>query len=798
MLTTKTELIRVYGTVQGVGFRPTVCRLAKSYGLFGDVCNDGEGVLIRVLGNESEITDFLKKLWQECPPLGRIIKITRQPYQGELKCDNFVITQSFNSQVKTTIPPDTATCPKCQEEIFSPYSRYYRYPFTNCTHCGPRFSIIDALPYDRYSTSMGAFSMCEECCKEYKNIENRRFHAQPIACHTCGPKAWLERADGKPVTAYMFSMLDDMDAVCTLLQKGEIVAIKGIGGFHLACDATNNTAVQKLRERKRRRRKPFAIMARDTNIIKQYCYVSLQEEELLVSSAAPIVLLQAKQFQPIHTTINKKLEIHPLSCLIAPGQNSLGFILPYTPLHHLIFRRIHQPIVLTSGNISDYPQCIDNDEAKEKLSKVADYFVFHNRDIVNRVDDSVVRVVNNKLQTLRRSRGYIPEPINLPPGFTNIPQVLAMGGELKNTFCLLKNGQAILSQHLGNLEHVAAFDTYQETLKLYLNLFEHQPQVIAVDKHPDYLASKQGSKMAVANQISIEYIQHHHAHIAACMVENHIPLNSPPILGIVFDGLGYGEDGTLWGGEFMLATYQQFQRLATFKPIPMIGGEKAIKEPWRNAYSHLISALGWDKLTHRYGELAILKVLKSKPLTLLNLAIEKQINSPLTSSVGRLFDAVAATIGICSEEISYEGEAAIEIEALAQNHISSNSEEKRSYVFTTKVLDKMLHIDSRPMWQSLLDDLQNQVPIGVIAAKFHNGLVKIIVKLAEHLCQEYTVTKVAFTGGVFQNSILLERVKTGLESMGINVIDHSLIPPNDGGLSLGQAIIAAAKFIKSR
>ena len=794
----KTESIRVRGTVQGVGFRPTVYRLAKACGLFGDVCNDGKGVLIRVLGKESAITEFVAKLQQECPPLGKITQLIRQPYQGELKCDDFVITHSVNSQVKTAISPDAATCPQCQQEIFSLYSRYYRYPFTNCTHCGPRLSIIRAIPYDRCNTSMGGFPMCNECNKEYEDIENRRFHAQPTACHICGPQAWLERADGKPITASMFSMLDDVDAVCTLLQKGKIVAIKGIGGFHLACDATNDTVVRKLREGKLRYHKPFALMARDIDIIKQYCHVSPQEEELLISPAAPIVLLRAKELIVADITTEKKQETRPLSDSIAPGQNRLGFMLPYTPLHHLILNRMHQPIVFTSGNISDEPQCLDNDEAKEKLGKIADYFIFHNRDIVNRVDDSVVRVTDNKLQTLRRARGYAPEPINLPPGFTNIPPVLAMGGELKNTFCLLKDGQAILSQHLGDLENAAAFNAYQETLNLYLNLFEHEPEIVAIDKHPEYLSSKLGKQLAVANKIHIKYIQHHHAHIAACMAENHLPLDSSPILGIAFDGLGYGEDGTLWGGEFLLADYQQFQRLATFKPMAMVGGTKAIKEPWRNTYSQLNSAFDWDKLIQDYGEIAIIKLLKNKPLTLINRAIEQQLNSPLTSSVGRLFDAVAAAISICSEEVTYEGQAAIEMENIAQKHISSNSEETLSYAFNTENLGNIYCIDSMLMWQSLLDELQHKVAPEIIATKFHNGLVKIIVKLAEKLCQEHGIKQVALTGGVFQNQIILKQVKIGLQDMGLNVIIHSLIPPNDGGLSLGQAIIAAANSSKSR
>ncbi|MEH2347803.1 MAG: carbamoyltransferase HypF [Nostoc sp.] len=777
-----TEEIRVRGTVQGVGFRPTVYRLAKACGLRGDVCNDGEGVLIRVSGSEEAITKFVARLQTECPPLAKINQLTRTPYEGELNFNNFVISTSVSNGIKTEITPDAATCLQCQQEIFDPFSRFYRYPFTNCTHCGPRLSIIRAIPYDRCNTSMSAFVVCPECAKEYHNVENRRFHAQPVACHVCGPTAWLERADGKSVTASMFSMLDDVDAVCTLLQKGEIVAIKGLGGIHLACDATQETVVQKLRQRKKRYHKPFALMARDIEIIEQYCTVNAKEKELLTSSAAPIVLLQAT---------DKKL----VAPSIASGQNTLGFMLPYTPLHHLILRRMNRPIVLTSGNIADEPQCIDNDEAREKLDKIADYFLFHNREIINRVDDSVVRVFGDKVQTIRRARGYAPAPISLPPGFDNVPQILAMGSELKNTFCLLREGEAILSQHLGDLENVAAFNAYQETLNLYLNLFEHQPEIIAIDKHPEYLSSKLGKKLAKTNQIPIHQIQHHHAHIAACMAENEIPLDSPPVLGIALDGLGYGDDGTLWGGEFLLADYRKFKRLATFKPVAMIGGEQAIYQPWRNIYAHLVAAKLLDDCEQKYTDLEIVKFLKNKPLKLLNQLIEKKINSPPASSVGRLFDAVAAAIGIYRDECSYEGQAAIALEAIVDVSSLNNDKETLIYPFSFSFSDSIYCIDPRPMWQALLNDLQQQIPQPVIAAKFHKGLANAIVEMVKHLCQENLINQVALTGGVFQNCILLQQVTKQLQTLGIKVLTHSLVPANDGGLSLGQAMIATAQLI---
>lgn len=477
-------------------------------------------------------------------------------------------------------------------------------------------------------------------------------------------------------------------------------------------------------------------------------------------------------------------------------------MLPYTPLHHLILKRMNRPIVLTSGNFSDEPQCIDNEEACVKLGKIADYVLLHNREIVNRIDDSVVRVINNRVQTMRRARGYAPAPINLPTGFERIPQILAMGSELKNTFCLLRDGKAILSQHLGDLENAVSFQSYQETLNLYLNLFEYKPDAIAVDLHPDYLSTKLGQELASANQdghgfpVSLTYIQHHHAHIASCMAENGVPLNSTPVLGIALDGLGYGEDGTLWGGEFLLADYRQFQRVATFKPVPMVGGTKAIKEPWRNTYAQLLSAFDWQDLKQKYGNLDIVNFLETKPLTLLNQLIDKGIHSPLTSSVGRLFDAVAAAIGLCREQSSYEGQAAIELEALVDSKILHNRENSYSYPFDINLLNNTYCIDSRPMWQALLDDLQQQIPQAVIATKFHQTLAHTIVKTVSRISKKNAIKSVFLSGGVFQNCILLEQVSNQLYTLGFNVFTHSQIPCNDGGLSLGQAVIAAARLIR--
>ncbi len=466
-------------------------------------------------------------------------------------------------------------------------------------------------------------------------------------------------------------------------------------------------------------------------------------------------------------------------------------MLPYTPLHHLILKRMERPIVLTSGNLSDEPQCINNDEAREKLGKIADYFLLHNRDIVNRIDDSVVRVVGDKLQTIRRARGYAPSTITLPDGFKAAPHILAMGSELKNTFCLLRDGEAILSQHLGDLENAAAFNAYQDTLNLYLNLFEHKPEAIAIDQHPEYLSTKLGRELAAANNLKLYQIQHHHAHIAACMAENHLPLDTQPVLGIALDGLGYGEDGTLWGGEFLLADYRSYKRLGTFKPVAMIGGEQAIYQPWRNTYAHLTAAFNWQDLNQKYSDLDLLTFLAQKPLNLLNQMVEKRINSPLASSCGRLFDAVAAAIGICREECSYEGQAAIEMEAL----IDINSlNDTPGYPFEMGILNSIPYLEPRPMWQALLDDLQQQISQSVIATKFHQGLANAIADMVTRLCDRYFINQVVLSGGVWQNSALLDLISKRLQVKGITVLTHSIVPPNDGGLSLGQAAIAAAIF----
>ena len=789
--------IRVRGTVQGVGFRPTVFKLAHHYGITGSVLNDGDGVLIEAFAEQSALADFVQAIEQNSPPLARIEEITHTILSKlpEQIPTAFAINKSQGSEAKTNISADAATCAACVEDVFSPFSRRFRYPFTNCTHCGPRLSIVKAIPYDRAMTSMAKFPMCSDCQKEYEDPDDRRFHAQPNACHVCGPRAWLERSDGKAVCIESMTHLDDVDAAATLIQRGEIVAIKGIGGFHLACDASNEKAVAQLRERKLRFHKPFALMARDLDVIKQYCQISEAEEALLKHHGAPIILLE--QTDELEQTEKK------LAPAVAPGQKTLGFMLPYTPLHHLLMKRLNKPIVLTSGNLSDEPQCIDNNEAREQLGKIADFFLLHDREIVNRLDDSVVRAkADGTCEILRRARGYAPSPIKLPPGFESAPETLAMGGELKNTFCLLQDNRAIVSQHMGDLEEAKTYEDYKKNLALYQNCFQFKPTRLAIDFHPEYLASKLGQKMAEENNLALDQIQHHHAHIASCLADNGWPQKAGPVMGVALDGLGYGLDETFWGGEFLLADYGSFERLATFKPVAMLGGAQAIREPWRNTYAHLMAEMGWPRYKMDYEEIELTRFLESKPLAAFNSMLKASSNAPLASSCGRLFDAVAAAMGICRDRTSYEGQAAIEMEALVDQTVLTEESDLLAYPFAIPRLKTgMPYIEPLAMWQALLGDLTLDTAPGVMAARFHKGLAKAIVAMIDKLCyQEESrwLSVVALSGGVFQNQLLLKQVRERLLAKGYVVLSHQQVPTNDGGISLGQAVISAAKQIEKK
>ena len=779
---------RVRGRVQGVGFRPAVCRIARELGLAGEVLNDGDGVLLRVGGNEHSVAALLDGIRRRLPRLAQIDRIESRQYGGELPRE-FRIAESEGGGVHTQIAPDAAICPACTAELRDPRGRRFRYPFTNCTHCGPRLSIITAIPYDRATTTMAEFALCETCLAEYRNPDDRRFHAEPIACPDCGPAAALIALDdaAPPLAAEV----DPIETAAGLIRAGEIVAVKGLGGYHLACDATNANAVARLRRAKQRDAKPFALMARDLEVIRGYCAVTAEEESQLTSVAAPIVLLRADGALRLPETI-------------APGLRTLGFMLPTTPLHLLLFADFAVPLVMTSGNLSEEPTVIDDADARRRLGSIAAYVIVHDRPIANRVDDSVVRIMDGKSRLLRRARGFAPAPVKLPAGFERAPEVLAMGGELKATFCLVKDGQAILSQHQGDLENAPTFDDYRNSLTLYRRLFDHAPASLIVDRHPDYMSSKFARAEAESRGLPLVEVQHHHAHVAACLAENGYPLDAPPVLGIALDGLGFGDDGELWGGEFLLADYRGYERLACLKPVAMPGGARAAREPWRNLYAHLLAAIGWDAFTARCSGLDVQTYLSAKPRALLDIMIAKGINAPPTSSCGRLFDAVAAVLGVCRERQAYEGEAAACLEALAEDALRSGGCNDACYPFRLRRLPQndLLQLDPSPLWHAIIDDLADGVPANTIALRFHRGLARALVEAAERISARTTqmtrLDTVALSGGSFQNRILFESVAATLRDAGFDVLAHAEVPTNDGGLALGQAAIGAARLTGTR
>ena len=789
--TTEALEIRVRGRVQGVGFRPTVWRFARDLALAGEVHNDAQGVLIRVRGPRVALDSLLERLEREPPPLAHIESVESRAFEGQLP-EEFSIVESVSGTARTEVSPDAAMCAACAQEIFDPFSRRYRYPFTTCTHCGPRLTIVTGVPYDRAQTTLSGFDLCPDCAREYRNPADRRFHAETTACQRCGPRARLERLDGAAMSFDQHSMLDEVDAVGTLIQKGEIVALKGLGGFHLACDATSAAAVARLRTLKHRDAKPFALMARDLDTIRRYCAIDSEEERALTGPAAPIVLLAANG--PEH-----------LPESVAPGLCTLGFMLPTTPLHALVLRRLSIPVVMTSGNLSDEPQVTVDAEARRRLSGIATYALLHDRDIANRVDDSVVRLMGGRVRSLRRARGLAPGELRLPEGFEEAPPLLAYGAHLKSTFCLVRDGAAILSQHQGDLEDALTFDDYRKNLALFTQLFDHRPVALAADKHPEYLSTKLARDRSGSSRLPLALVQHHHAHIAACLAENARPLNAPPVLGIALDGIGYGDGGEIWGGEFLLADYRRSERLATFKPVAMLGGHQAGREPWRNLYAHLMAEIGWAELTMNFAGLGVYQALAAKPRGLLDAMRNDGVNSPPASSCGRLFDAVAAAVGICRERQAYEGEAASRLEAIVDRDVLANGDELLDYPFTVPRLkgSRLPYIEPVGVWNAILGDLILGTPAGVIAARFHRGLAKVIVKLANKLAARDAeggprFDTVALSGGCFQNRVLFEEVQRRLGEAGFTVLAHAQVPAGDGGLSLGQAAIASAWWISQQ
>ncbi|QKV17329.1 carbamoyltransferase HypF [Oricola thermophila] len=758
--------IRVRGLVQGVGFRPHVWRLAREAGLAGHVLNDGAGVEIEAWGDEVLLDAFMERLEAEAPPLARIDGIGHERLEGAPQIAEFSIAESAEGVVSTGVVPDAATCPQCLAEVMAPADRRYGYAFTNCTHCGPRLSIVRAIPYDRASTSMAVFEMCPDCAREYADPADRRFHAQPNACPTCGPNVWLEDVSG------IVDCTDPIAETAARLKAGGIAAIKGIGGFHLACDATSEDAVAELRNRKRRGAKPLAVMAKDTSQIRRFCAVTEAELELLQATSAPIVLLPKSG--------------EPLAPSVAPGQRRVGFMLPYTPLHHLLLTAADVPLVITSGNLSNEPQAIENEEARTKLSGIADCWLMHDRDIVNRLDDSVMRVDVPGSQVLRRARGLAPEPIPLAVEFASAPPVLAAGGELKSTFCLLSGGNAVVSQHLGDLEEAATHADYRKAIALYRDIFRFEPEVVAVDLHPDYLSTQWGEALASETGARLVRVQHHHAHMASCLAEHGIEPGDDQTLGIILDGLGFGTDGTIWGGEILLGGYDGFERAARFDPVALPGGAQAMREPWRNLVAQLASAFG-DGWRSRIAGTAAEKTLRDKPTDTIEQMVARGINAPLSSSAGRLFDAVAAALGICPDRQEYEGQAAMEMEALAEPWL----ERAGGYPAGIAKQGNMRTISWQPLWDALARDLDKGVEPGLIAAKFHCGIASALAGTAIEIAETSNAFRIALSGGVMQNRILTGLLHATLAGRGFEVLVQARVPANDGGLSLGQAVIAA-------
>jgi hydrogenase maturation protein HypF len=776
--------MRVSGLVQGVGFRPFVWRLAHELSLVGDVSNDFDGVLIHCAGPSAIVDAFIRRIEIERPEHARIDSVDVTDTGHALIATSFEIVASARRGAATALVPDMATCEACLAEIADPTQRRYGYAFTNCTYCGPRLSIIERAPYDRDSTSMRVFAMCANCRAEYTNPSDRRFHAQPIACPNCGPRLQLNRigasignppADGDPI-----------QRTAQLLRDSQIVAIKGLGGFHLACDATNAPTVAKLRARKVRFSKPFAIMMLNLDVVRRYCNVSEAEAALLRAREAPIVLLEASDRERLPTEI-------------AHGLTTLGVMLPYTPLHHRLLAEFNGPLVMTSGNLSDEPQCTDNNEAGQRLARIADYQLDHDRRIINRIDDSVLRIIGGRPSVLRRARGFAPASLPLPKGFAEAPPLVAMGGELKSTFCFIAGGLATVSQHLGDLENASTFDDFRTTLDLYLQLFEHNPRVCAVDLHPDYLSRKLGETLSQGGAWQLSEVQHHHAHVAACLAENNVPLDAPPSLGIVLDGLGYGTGGALWGCEFLLADYRTFRRVASLNPAAMPGGAAAIREPWRNTVAQIVGAMTWDEFKSVSANTSLYHYLAAKPVQAISSLIRSGVNSPPASSAGRLFDAVAGALGVAADRQSYEGEAAALLEALAASVGVNAKNDSNSYpvVLMTRPTEEVRLIETAPMWRALLRDLVAGTPAPVVAARFHYWLAASVSEVAIEvlgLSPDCTRT-VVLSGGCFQNKLLLEEVKRRLEDNGVRVLFHAIVPANDGGLSLGQAVVAAARCL---
>lgn len=750
--------IAIQGTVQGVGFRPFVWGLASSLDLGGFVHNGGGEVRIEVEGEGPSLDQFVARLLSEPPPLAKIERWTctaREP-RGERR---FRIESSrFELEGSIAIAPDAATCEQCLRELFDPRDRRYRYPFLNCTNCGPRLTIVRSVPYDRERTTMASFAMCPACRAEYENPADRRYHAQPIACAVCGPRLAAVRSNG--------DRLAEADEALSLfartIARGEIGAMKGIGGYQLVCDARNCTAVAELRRRKQREEKPLAVMARDLAAAAQLCEIDCKAQALLSSVGRPIVLLKKK---PGTSIANE----------VAPGNPFLGIMLPYTPLHHLLLHDLgDMPLVMTSGNRSDEPIAYQETDVMERLAGIADLFLIHDRPIHIRCDDSVTRIVDGRESPVRRSRGAAPHAIRLPQACP--VAILAVGGQMKGTFALAEQGRAILSHHLGDLDHFEAYRAFERDVALYEQLFSIRPQCLAHDLHPDYASTRYATNRAAEEGIPAVAIQHHHAHMASCMAEHGL---SGPVIGVSFDGTGYGTDGAIWGGEFLVGDYRAFRRAAHLRYVGLPGGERAVREPWRMAVAHLLDA-GIEPAS-------AMSRLDADAVRIIEQMLQRKFNSPPTSSAGRLFDAVASLTNL-RDSVSFEGQAAMQLEWLA-----SESSEQQTYTCEiSHGSSGIAEIDTRPIIRAIVDDLRRGVEASAVARRFHNAMASMIADTCSRIREETGIETAVLSGGVFMNALLATGAEASLRRGGFDVYRHRQVPPNDGGLSLGQVVIATA------
>ncbi len=747
--------IRVTGVVQGVGFRPFVYALAKRFSLSGWVRNTSAGVLIEVDGTEKALENFVAALTEQAPPLARIDDVQVEHHLPDGHSEFEIIASESLPEAFQPVSPDVSTCQDCMQEVGDPTDRRYRYPFANCTNCGPRFTIIEDIPYDRPNTTMSQFDMCPDCAEEYANPMDRRFHAQPIACANCGPQIWLESGGKK-----LAEREEALQTARKMLIDGKVVAIKGLGGFHLACDATNPAAVSELRRRKLRVDKPFAVMVADLETVAAECLLSDAERRTLDSRERPIVIVQRKP----------EAKIVPE---VAPQQDTLGVMLPYTPLHSLLLepgQGFPRALVMTSGNLREEPIAVDAEQARRRLDSLADAFLMHDRGIRTRCDDSVVRVVEDHVYPLRRSRGYAPFPVHLS---WESPPMLAVGAELKNAFCLAHGRYAFLSHHIGDMENYETLCSFEDGVEHFERLFRTKPELLAYDLHPDYLATRYALERGVQEDLQTIGVQHHHAHVASCMAEHNLG-DDPPVIGVAFDGTGYGIDGAIWGGEFLLTKYASFERSYHLTYVPMLGGEAAIRHPWRLALAWLDHAgLEWE------DDLAPVQAAEDQALRTLRRMLALGLNSPLTSSMGRLFDAVSALAGV-RQSINYEAQAAIEMETQV------DPKEAGAYEFAIEG-DA---IDAAPLVRAVVEDVRAGIPVGRIAARFHNGVSEMVARVCTLMGEHSGSSRVVLSGGVWQNQVLLPRTIALLRKSGFEVYIHRQVPTNDGGVCLGQAAVA--------